>query len=151
MLDRAKLVPSARAKALAAAPADSASLVTRLGWKADLVHVVDPGPAQPVVDVGAMKVGAKRQRRALVRRLEQQLRVALQDRSSRQVRFSVAGEQLLERGRALLAHADIVVGDVQAVERSASAVVRRGASPAARFGLVPELLQRWSSVVAPGG
>jgi DNA-binding transcriptional LysR family regulator len=86
---------------------------------------------------------------AAVRQLEQQLGVALLDRSSRQVRLTAAGEQLLERGRDLLAHADTVVRDVQAVERSPTGLLRGGLSPAARFGLVPELLERWSTA-APG-
>ncbi len=84
-----------------------------------------------------------------IRQLEQQLGVALLDRSSRQVRLTSAGEQLLEQGRELLAHADTVVGDVQAVELSPSGLLRCGLSPAARFGLVPELLERWSTAV-PG-
>jgi DNA-binding transcriptional LysR family regulator len=46
---------------------------------------------------------------AAVRQLEQQLGVALLDRNSRQVRLTAAGEQLLERGRELLAHAAAVV------------------------------------------
>jgi DNA-binding transcriptional LysR family regulator len=84
-----------------------------------------------------------------IRQLEQQLGVALLDRTSRQVRLTTAGEQLLERGRELLAHADTVVGDVQAVERSPSGLLRCGLSPAARFDLAPELLERWSAA-APG-
>ncbi len=86
---------------------------------------------------------------AAVRQLEQQLGVALLDRSSRQVRLTAAGEQLLERGRELLAHADTVVRDVQAVERSPSGLLRGGLSPAARHGLAPGLLERWSTA-APG-
>jgi DNA-binding transcriptional LysR family regulator len=86
---------------------------------------------------------------AAVRQLEQQLGVALLDRSSRQVRLTAAGEQLLQRGRELLAHADTVVRDVQAVERSPTGLLRAGLSPAARFGLAPDLLERWS-VAAPG-
>src|SRR5436190_1420630 len=86
---------------------------------------------------------------AAIRQLEQQLGVELLDRSSRQVRLTVAGEQMLEQGRELLAHADTVVGDVQAVERSPSGLLRGGLSPAARFGLVPDLLERWSTA-APG-
>jgi DNA-binding transcriptional LysR family regulator len=82
---------------------------------------------------------------AAIRQLEQQLGVELLDRSSRQVRLTAAGEQLLEQGRDLLAHADTVVGDVQAVERSPTGLLRGGLSPAARFGLVPELLERWST------
>jgi DNA-binding transcriptional LysR family regulator len=86
---------------------------------------------------------------AAIRQLEQQLGVALLDRSSRQVRLTAAGEQLLERGRELLARADAVVRDVQAIERSPSGLLRCGVSPAARFGLVPDLLERWSTA-APG-
>jgi DNA-binding transcriptional LysR family regulator len=84
-----------------------------------------------------------------IRQLEEQLGVALLDRTSRQVRLTTAGEQLLEQGRELLSHADTVVGDVQAVERSPSGLLRCGLSPAARFDLVPELLEGWSAA-APG-
>ncbi|MFL5912109.1 MAG: LysR family transcriptional regulator [Gaiellaceae bacterium] len=84
-----------------------------------------------------------------VRQLEEQLGVALLDRSSRRVRLTAAGEQLLEQGRELLAHADSVVGGVQAVERSPSGLLRAGLSPAARYGLAPQLLERWSTA-APG-
>ena len=86
---------------------------------------------------------------AAVRQLEQLLGVALLDRSSRQVRLTAAGEVLLEQGRELLAHADRVVRDVQAVERSPSGLLHAGVSPAARFGVVPDLLERWSTA-APG-
>ena len=86
---------------------------------------------------------------AAVRQLEQQLGVALLDRSSRQVRLTAAGEELLERGRELLSHANAVVSDVRAVEHSPSGLLRGGASPAARFGLMPDLLERWSAA-APG-
>jgi len=65
------------------------------------------------------------------------------------VRLTAAGEQMLERGRELLAQADSVVRDVQAVERSPSGLLRCGLSPAARFDLVPDLLERWSTA-APG-
>jgi DNA-binding transcriptional LysR family regulator len=86
---------------------------------------------------------------AAVRQLEQQLGVALLDRSSRQVRLTAAGEELLERGRELLARAEAVVRDVQAIERSPTGLLRGGLSPAARFGLAPDLLERWSTA-APG-
>jgi DNA-binding transcriptional LysR family regulator len=84
-----------------------------------------------------------------IRQLEEQLGVALLDRTSRQVRLTAAGEQLLEQGRELLSHADAIVGDVQAVERSPSGLLRCGLSPAARFDLAPELLEGWSAA-APG-
>ena len=84
-----------------------------------------------------------------IRQLEEQLGVALLDRTSRQVRLTTAGEQLLEQGRELLSHADTVVGDVQSIERSPSGLLRCGLSPAGRFDLVPELLERWSAA-APG-
>jgi DNA-binding transcriptional LysR family regulator len=48
-----------------------------------------------------------------------------------------------------LAYADTVVRDVQAVERSPTGLLRGGLSPAARFGPVPELLERWA-MAAPG-
>jgi DNA-binding transcriptional LysR family regulator len=86
---------------------------------------------------------------AAVRQLEQQLGVALLDRSSRSVRLTPAGELLLERGRELLAHAQDVADAVQAVERAPSGLLRFGTTPAARFGLAPALLERWSADV-PG-
>src|SRR3954468_9588280 len=86
---------------------------------------------------------------AAIRQLEQQLGVALLDRTSRSVRLTPAGELLLERGRELLADAEQVVGAVHAVERAPSGLLRLGTTPAARFGLAPALLERWSADV-PG-
>ena len=48
-----------------------------------------------------------------------------------------------------MAHADAVMRDVQAVERSPTGLLRAGLSPAARVGLASDLLERWSAA-APG-
>jgi DNA-binding transcriptional LysR family regulator len=84
-----------------------------------------------------------------IRRLEQQLDVRLLERTPRQVELTAAGRLLLERGRELLSHADEVVSAVRAVEKAPTGLLRVGMSPAARFGVTPELLARWSAT-APG-
>jgi DNA-binding transcriptional LysR family regulator len=84
-----------------------------------------------------------------IRQLEQQLDVRLLDRTPRQVELTAAGQLLLERGRELLAHADEVVAAVRAVEKAPAGLLRVGITPAARFGLAPELLARWAAA-APG-
>jgi len=84
-----------------------------------------------------------------IRQLERQLDVRLLDRTPREVRLTAAGELLLDRGRALLAHADEVIDAVRAVEKAPSGLLRVGVSPAARVGLAPQLLARWSAA-APG-
>jgi DNA-binding transcriptional LysR family regulator len=86
---------------------------------------------------------------AAIRQLEQQLGVALLDRSARGVTLTEAGELLAERGRRLLAEADDVVAAVRAVEGEASGLLRLGLTPAARHGVAPELLAAWSERV-PG-
>ena len=84
-----------------------------------------------------------------IRQLEQQLDVRLLDRTPRQVELTAAGRLLLERGRELLAHADEVVSAVRAVEKAPTGLLRVGMTPAARFGVTPDLLAGWSAT-APG-
>jgi DNA-binding transcriptional LysR family regulator len=84
-----------------------------------------------------------------IRQLEQQLGVRLLDRAGGRVTLTAAGELLAERGRALLAQADALVTEVRAVEQAPTGLLRAGLSPAARYGVAPALLERWS-VAAPG-
>jgi DNA-binding transcriptional LysR family regulator len=77
---------------------------------------------------------------AAIRQLEEQLGVALFERTTRQVTLTLAGRELLERGTALLAHADEVFSAVREVERAPIGRLAVGVTPAARFGLGPALL-----------
>ena len=86
---------------------------------------------------------------AAIRGLEDQLGVALLERTTREVRLTAAGRLLLERGRELLAQADALFGAVRAVERSPTGRIALGVAPPARFGLAPELLAACSAE-APG-
>jgi DNA-binding transcriptional LysR family regulator len=76
---------------------------------------------------------------AAIRQLEEQLGVALLQRTTRQVQLTLAGELLLRRGRELLAHADEVFSAVREVERAPVGRLGVGIAPPARFGLAPEL------------
>ena len=77
---------------------------------------------------------------AAVRQLEQQLGVALLDRSDRVLGVTPAGMVLLEEGRALLASADRVFELVRARDGAAVGRLRVGMTPTARYGLGPALL-----------
>src|SRR3954467_12771096 len=77
---------------------------------------------------------------AAVKQLEAQLEVELFTRRGRRVQITPAGELLLERGRALLEQAEAVVGGVRARGAAASARLRIGLSPTARYGVGPRLL-----------
>jgi DNA-binding transcriptional LysR family regulator len=77
---------------------------------------------------------------AAIKQLEQQLGVALIDRSSRDVALTPAGELLLRRGRELLERAEEVVADVRDRGSAISGRLRLGVSPTARYGVVPDLL-----------
>src|SRR4051794_14475861 len=79
-----------------------------------------------------------------LRRLEQQLGVALLDRTGGRVSLTPAGELLAARGRELLAQADALVSAVRAVEHAPTGLLRAGLSPAARYGLARDLLDRWA-------
>ncbi|MEA2254147.1 MAG: hypothetical protein QOG35_192 [Solirubrobacteraceae bacterium] len=76
---------------------------------------------------------------AAIRQLEDQLGVALLERTTRQVQLTLAGELLLRRGRELLAQADEVFSAVREVERAPVGRLGVGVAPPARFGLAPEL------------
>jgi len=76
---------------------------------------------------------------AAIRQLEEQLGVALFQRTTRQVELTVAGKLLLERGQDLLAHADEVFSAVREVERAPIGRLAVGVAPPARFGFAPEL------------
>ena len=76
---------------------------------------------------------------AAIRQLEEQIGVALFERTTRQVEMTPAGELLLQKGRALLAHADEVFSAVREVERAPVGKLRVGVAPTARFGLAAKL------------
>lgn len=77
---------------------------------------------------------------AAIKQLEQQLGVALLDRSGRVVEVTDAGRVLLEQGRELLATADRVFDAVRARDAAAVGRLRIGMSPTARYGVGPALL-----------
>jgi DNA-binding transcriptional LysR family regulator len=77
---------------------------------------------------------------AAVRQLEQQLGVALLDRSDRVLGVTPAGELLLAGGRELLASADRVFDAVRARDAAVVGRLRIGLTPTARYGLGPALL-----------
>ena len=77
---------------------------------------------------------------AAIKQLEQQLGVALLDRSGRVVEVTDAGRVLLEQGRELLGVADRVFDAVRARDSAAVGRLRIGMSPTARYGPGPELL-----------
>lgn len=78
---------------------------------------------------------------AAVKQLETQLGVALLDRSAREVVLTPAGELLLERGRALIAHAEAVTHEVRERGATLSGRLELGLSPTARYGVGPALLE----------
>jgi DNA-binding transcriptional LysR family regulator len=86
---------------------------------------------------------------AAIRQLEQQLGVALLERTTREVRLTAAGTLLLERGTELLAQADAVFAAVRAVEKAPVGRLAIGVAPTARFGLAPELFAACAAQ-APG-
>ncbi len=77
---------------------------------------------------------------AAIKQLEQQLGVALLDRTGRVVEVTDAGAVLLEQGRELLAVADRVFDAVRARDTAAVGRLRIGMSPTARYGVGPALL-----------
>ena len=77
---------------------------------------------------------------AAIKQLEQQLGVALLDRSGRVVEVTDAGRVLLEQGRELLAVADRVFDAVRARDAAAVGRLRIGMSPTARYGVGAALL-----------
>lgn len=86
---------------------------------------------------------------AAIRQLEDQLGVRLLERTPREVRLTAAGEVLVDRGRALVAEAEATFAAVRAVERTATGLLKVGVSPAARRGLLPQLVDLWAAE-APG-
>jgi DNA-binding transcriptional LysR family regulator len=86
---------------------------------------------------------------AAIRQLEEQLGVALFERTTREVKLTTAGRALLDRAPKLLAEADELFAAVQAVERGPSGRLTLGVAPPARYGLGPELSAACSAA-APG-
>ena len=82
---------------------------------------------------------------AAIKQLEAQLGVELLKRQGRGVTITPAGELLLQRGRALLEHADAVAEEVRHSESAGSARLRLGLTPTARYGIAPEFLAACSS------
>jgi len=77
---------------------------------------------------------------AAVKQLEQQLGVALLERSGRRIALTAAGELLLRRGKELLEHADAVADEVSQRDSATAGRLRLGLTPTARYGVGPELL-----------
>jgi len=77
---------------------------------------------------------------AAVKQLEQQLGVALLERSGRRIALTAAGELLLRRGKELLEHADAVADEVIQRDSATAGRLRLGLTPTARYGVGPELL-----------
>jgi DNA-binding transcriptional LysR family regulator len=76
-----------------------------------------------------------------VKQLEQQLGVALLERSGRGFELTPAGELLLVRGLELLGHAGAVADEVRGrAAGEPAARLRLGLSPTARYGVGPALL-----------
>jgi DNA-binding transcriptional LysR family regulator len=86
---------------------------------------------------------------ATIRQLEDQLGVALFERTSREVKLTAAGRLLAERGTELLAEAQRVFAAVREIERSPVGRLALGVAPPARFGIAPQLLGACASQ-APG-
>jgi DNA-binding transcriptional LysR family regulator len=85
---------------------------------------------------------------AAIRQLEEQLGVALLERTTRQVTLTAAGRLLFEQGRELLARADEVFAAVRELQRAPVGRLAVGVSPAARFGLAPALFAACASEAA---
>ncbi|MDQ3435085.1 MAG: LysR family transcriptional regulator [Actinomycetota bacterium] len=77
---------------------------------------------------------------AAVKQLEQQLGVALLERSGRRIALTAAGELLLRRGKELLEHADAVADEVSQRDSATAGRLRLGLTPTARYGVGPDLL-----------
>jgi len=77
---------------------------------------------------------------AAVKQLEQQLGVALLERSGRRIALTAAGELLLRRGQELLEHAGAVADEVSQRGSATAGRLRLGLTPTARYGVGPELL-----------
>jgi len=85
---------------------------------------------------------------AAIRQLEDQLGVELFERTTREVKLTVAGRMLVERGAELLEQADRVFASVREVERAPVGRVALGVAPPARFGIGPQLLAVCASEVS---
>lgn len=84
-----------------------------------------------------------------VRLLEDELGVQLLHRHGRGVEPTEAGQRMLTHGQALLAHADAVKRDVQAVLDSRAGRVSVGLPPRVAHSLTPVLLRAFRDTVPP--
>jgi DNA-binding transcriptional LysR family regulator len=78
-----------------------------------------------------------------VRRLERELGVELLERTTREVRLTAAGAELLDAGRGVLAAADDAFARTRAVGRGLAGTIRVGVSPA----LGPSVLDEVTAVL----
>jgi DNA-binding transcriptional LysR family regulator len=79
--------------------------------------------------------------------LERELRVKLFDRVGRQTMPTAAGENLLERGRALLHEADAIKGHAHEIAGGSYGALRLGATPQSIESFVAKLLARFCARV----
>jgi DNA-binding transcriptional LysR family regulator len=86
---------------------------------------------------------------AAIRTLEAQLGVAVLHRHGRRVTLTEAGALLAERGPELLELTDDVLAQVRGRSASVGGRIRLGATPTARHGVLPRLLERCADQ-APG-
>lgn len=84
---------------------------------------------------------------AAVKQLEQQLSVALLQRSGRGMALTAAGELLLTRGRELLEQADAVEEEIRGRGEEPAGRLRLGLSPTTRYGVGPVLLSACAAAV----
>lgn len=81
---------------------------------------------------------------AHIKQLEEHLGVTLFTRTTRQVRLTRAGDELLERGRKILNETRRLVGDMQAQAGLLSGKVVASFSPTIAVGLTPRVLTRFA-------
>jgi DNA-binding transcriptional LysR family regulator len=84
---------------------------------------------------------------AAVKQLEQQLGVALLERSGRGFALTGAGELLLTRGLQLLEQADAIEDELRGRDEEPAGLLRLGLSPTARFGVGPALMAACAAAV----
>ncbi|WNB88834.1 LysR substrate-binding domain-containing protein [Glutamicibacter protophormiae] len=76
-----------------------------------------------------------------IRQLEDQLGVTLLERTTRRVDLTPAGQELLERGRAVLAEIATLEADVHRIGAGTTGVLRLGCCGAATYASMPRVLR----------